>query len=154
MELSIVLSSMNALPIEQLTNEILAINEESKAYGLVLTSQDVAQVLEAGKRSLRQHGRIELGTGVIKSIIHSFCSSSFISPEEYVSTLNELNDIFYYMKNETEDRIGDDELVKMMKEYFETSCEGSLELLRSRLTEFAEDFRRKTDISGLYKEEK
>jgi hypothetical protein len=58
------------------------------------------------------------------------------------------------MKNETEDRIGDDELVKMMKEYFETSCEGSLELLRGRLTEFAEDFRRKTDISGLYREEK
>lgn len=149
MLLPIVLNSMKTVGKELLVNEILEMNNESREFGLELTPQDAVQLLEARDRSLQQLGRIELGIGVSKSIIRSFCSSSYISKEEYVPALNELYEIFHYMKNETEDKIGDDEVIWVMKDYFENSCGGSLELLKSMLTSFAEDFRKKTGLSTM-----
>ena len=61
------------------------------------------------------------------------------------SSLNELHEIFYYLRNETEDRIGDSKFIHMIKVYFDQDCAGSLELLKSKLEEFAEKFR----IDGL-----
>jgi len=46
--------------------------------------------------------------------------------------LNELIEIFYYFKNETLDQISDDELISLMKKYFDQSCQGSVELLQNR----------------------
>jgi len=47
------------------------------------------------------------------------------------------------MKNETEDSIGDDELISLMQESFNHSCEGSIELLKNReLALFARNMRR------------
>jgi hypothetical protein len=153
MLLPFVLKSLNGIDKEHLVSEILELNNESRQYGLVLTPQNVVQILEARNRSLRQLGRIELGFEVSKTIIHNFCNSSYITPEEYVPVLSELHDIFYYMKNETEDKIGDDELIQMMKDYFENSCGGSLELLKGKLVSFAEDFRKKTKLQALPEED-
>ena len=148
MQLPIGLNLMNAVGKEQMVGEILEMNNESREFGLVLTSQEAAQILEARNRSLQELGRINLGIGVSKSIIHCFCNSSFIAPDEYVTTLNELHEIFYYMKNETEDKIGDDKLIQMMKDYFENSCRGSIELLKNMLNSFTEDFRKKMELSS------
>ena len=41
-------------------------------------------------------------------------------------------EIFYYFKNETLDLIGDDELIELMRDYYENRCKGSLELLKYR----------------------
>lgn len=54
----------------------------------------------------------------------------------------ELHEIFYYLRNETEDKIGDVKLIHMMKDYFDGPCASSLEILRSKMEEFAENFRR------------
>ena len=52
-----------------------------------------------------------------------------------------------YMKNETEDSIGDEALIDKMKDYFNNSCQGSLELLQGREIEsYAKDIRRKNQI--------
>jgi hypothetical protein len=46
------------------------------------------------------------------------------------------------MKNETEDRIGDDELIGIMKEFYDNSSRGSVDLLRNReLPLFATNFK-------------
>lgn len=50
----------------------------------------------------------------------------------YVETLHELIEIFYFYKNETLDLISDDELIKFMKNSFDGKCQGSLELLSGR----------------------
>ena len=39
----------------------------------------------------------------------------------------------YNYKNETLDMIGDDELIEIMKEYFDGYCQGSLELLEGKV---------------------
>ncbi|MEN6328174.1 MAG: DUF6323 family protein [Syntrophomonas sp.] len=129
--------------LEKLTvGEVLKTNEESKKYGLVLTAEEANVVIETRNLAIKNYGRVELGIEVVKKIIAAFCTSPYINPQDYASTLNELIEIFYYMKNETEDRIGDDELIGIMKEYFNNSCRGSAELLRNReLPLFAINFR-------------
>ncbi len=62
--------------------------------------------------------------------------------DNYVETLNELQEIFYYLRNETEDKIGDVKLINQMMDYFNGPCAGSIELLRSKMEELADNFRR------------
>lgn len=68
----------------------------------------------------------------IKNIIKIFCTSPYIHQHNYVEVLNELIDIFYFCKNEIEELMSDQELISQMKEYFDKSCGGSLELLKNR----------------------
>lgn len=121
--------------------EILAANQRSSQYGLVLTAKDAAIIIDARDQALVSHGRVETGIGVITKIIDAFCSSPFIDQGEYVQTITGLVETFYVTKNETEDQIDDDELINTMAEYFNNSCQGSLDLLRDReLVEFTRQF--------------
>lgn len=142
MQLSRLFHSLSASMQEQEMNELLEMNETTKTYGLTLAPEDVKSMLEARNRALSGYGRVELGIEAAKELIELFSSSSLIRQEEYAETLNELQEVYYWLKNETEDRIGDRKLLSLMKEMFEDECEGALELLRSRLEEFAERFRR------------
>lgn len=142
MYLSRIFNSLNASMQEQYMTELLELNGKTKEYGLVLTAQDVELMMAARSQVLYSYGRVELSIEVTKELIRGFSSSSFIQQENYADTLNELHEIFYYLKNETEDRISDMKLLHRMKEVFEEDCEGSLDLLKTRLEEYAEGFRR------------
>ncbi|MBA4601009.1 DUF6323 family protein [Thermoactinomyces mirandus] len=123
-------------------SELLALNEKNKEFGLVLTPDEIKDMIKARNKVLRDMGRVELGMEVTKELIRVFCESPFIDKDNYVSMLKELHEVFYYLKNETEDRIDDLELIQIMKEKFDGECAGSVELLKSRLEEFAERFRK------------
>ncbi len=112
--------------------EIIELNERTRAYGLVLSSHEVMQLIEVRNQLLKGHGRIELGTETMKKLIDSFYMSPFIQQDDYMLTLMELQEVFYYMKNETEDQISDDELIEIIKDFFENYCRGSVELLQGR----------------------
>ncbi|HWP96995.1 MAG TPA: DUF6323 family protein [Syntrophomonadaceae bacterium] len=129
--------------LQQFTiDEVLKSNEESQKYGLVLTPAQAHELVKTRNLAIQNHGRIELSIEVVNKIVYAFCSSSYINSEEYAWTLNQLVELFYYMKNETEDRIGDDELISVMKDFFEGASHGSLSLLKNRdLTLFAQHFR-------------
>ncbi|QWU13252.1 hypothetical protein SAMN04487895_12213 [Paenibacillus sophorae] len=135
-------NSLNVSMQEQCITELLELNEKTKEYGLILTPQDVELMMAARNQVLYSYGRVELSIEVTKALIEVFSASSFINQENYADTLNELHEIFYYLKNETEDKISDMKLLHRMKEVFEEDCEGSLDLLKSRLEEYAEEFRR------------
>lgn len=142
MYLSRMFNSLNVSMREQYMTELLELTEKTKEYGLVLNPQDVQLIMAARSQVLYSYGRVELSIEVTKELIEMFSTSSFIQQENYVDTLNELHEIFYYLKNETEDKISDMKLLQRMKEMFEDECEGSLDLLKSRLEEYAEEFRR------------
>ncbi|MTI71828.1 MAG: hypothetical protein FH751_16385 [Firmicutes bacterium] len=131
---------------KSLIEEVLKSNEKIKKYGLLLTVEDVNKIMETRNRALQSYGRIELEIKVTKMMIEEFSDSCYIDNENFVFILNELQDIFYYFKNETEDKISDIKLIDILKEYFENSCEGSIELLKSRLEVFAQEFRKKNQI--------
>lgn len=130
-------------------DELLKTNEESAQYGLLLSSSDALELIDGRNLTIRNYGRVELGIDVVKNIISEFCSSPYIAAPDYAATLNELIDIFYYMKNETADRVGDSELIAIMRDYFNNSCRGSTELLKNReLAMIASLLKKAADYAG------
>lgn len=107
-------------------------NEKTARFGLILSPAEAAALLETRAEALRSSGRIEFGPGVMQKMILAFCDSPYLCQSNYTETLQELIEIFYYFKNECQDKISDDELIEWMKKYYDTSCEGSLDLLRNR----------------------
>lgn len=124
--------SMGSLQSQLTLTELLQTNEISQKHGLVLTAQQAQEILLARNRALSSHGRLELGNETVKKIITAFCTSAYIYQDEYAAIISELVEVFYYMKNETEDYISDDDLIEIMRDGFETVCQGSVELLRHR----------------------
>ena len=135
------LHSLDSSMLEKYTDEIVEVNQKAKEFGLVLTRDEIKNIIVSRNQVLHSYGRVELGVGVIKELAEVFCASPYVDDNNYVSTLYELQEIFYYMKNETEDKLGDSPLIGIMKDYFDDVCRGSLELLKSKLDEFAEQFR-------------
>lgn len=114
-------------------DEILKCNEKTCEYGLKLTNEDVKELINTRKVALKKSGRLEFNGEIIDKIIMEFCDSPYISQYNYNDTINELVEIFYNYKNETLDLIADDELIEIMKDYFDNYCQGSIELLEGKV---------------------
>ena len=104
-------------------------NEYTSKYVLILLYNQISNLLERRKETLKETGRIELREGIIDKLIKEFCDSPYINQENYAETLYELVEIFYEYKNETLDLITDDELIKFMKKSFDEIAQGDLEYL-------------------------
>lgn len=118
---------------KQVLNDILKCNESTREYGLKLSEKDIKEIINTRNLALEKSGRIEFNGQIVDKIIMAFCNSPYISQYNYSDTINELVEIFYNYKNETLDYIGDDELIEIMKEYFDNYCQGSLELLEGKV---------------------
>jgi hypothetical protein len=112
--------------------EIINCNEITLRYGLMLSQEEAQELVETRAEALSRNGRMEFAGGIINKLIIEFCDSPFLSQSNYAATLNELIETFYYFKNETLDEISDDELISLMKKYFDQKCQGSVELLQNR----------------------
>ena len=112
--------------------EIIKCNEITSRYGLKLSDSQAKELVETRTEALRTNGRIEFSGGSINKLIVEFCDSPFLSQFNYAETMNELIETFYYFKNETLDELSDDELISLMKKYFDHNCQGSIELLQNR----------------------
>lgn len=127
---------------QQTVADIVKCNEKINRFGLTITAADANQLVKTRNESLINNGRIEFGGETVKSLILHFCDSPHLSQEEFAPVLHELIEIFYYFKNETLDRLSDDELITLMKKYFDGQSGGSLELLKGReLEQLARDIR-------------
>ncbi|MDD4753731.1 MAG: DUF6323 family protein [Desulfitobacteriaceae bacterium] len=127
-----IMNVFSSLIQKQAVDEIEKSNDFTFKFGLTLSRQDAIELVETRTISLKGNGRIEFGGGVIDKIIKEFCDSPYIAMHNYVETLHELIENFYFYKNETLDLISDDELIKFMKSFFDGQCQGSLELLSGR----------------------
>ena len=125
-------ANAGALTLAKDAQKILMHNEKTVQYGLVLTQQQAIELLQTQAEEQRYHGRLEFGEGPVGKLIEAFADSPYITRQNYAATLHALIETFYYYKNETEDKLTDDELIEYMKKFFNGSCEGSIELLNSR----------------------
>ncbi|GEN87506.1 MULTISPECIES: DUF6323 family protein [Oceanobacillus] len=142
MNLSAMLNSIQQSHHSNTIMDLVSLNDKTKERGLALTPDDAKSLVASRNKVLRDHARIELSNGVLKELIEVFSTSPYINQEHYVDTLNELQEIFYYLRNETEDKVADAKLIQLMNDYYNRSCAGSIELLRSKMEEFTENFRR------------
>ena len=115
--------------------KIINCNEFLHKYNLDLSQKDIEGIIEKRKESLKQFGRIEFDNWIVEKIIKEFCDSPYISKENFINTIYELIDIFYFYKNETNDLVSDDELIKFMKKYFDNSAHGDLDYLSNTILE-------------------
>ena len=76
-------------------------NEYTSKYGLVLSDNQISNILERRKEVLKETGRVELREGIIDKLIKEFCDSQYINQENYAETLYELIEIFYEYKKES-----------------------------------------------------
>jgi hypothetical protein len=114
------------------TMQIMSYNAITSRYGLLLTETEAAQLAETHADALQNNGRVDFTGGTIRKLILAFCNSPFLLKSNYAENLSDLIDTFYYFKNETQDEIGDSDLIHIMKQYFDNNCQGSMDLLQGR----------------------
>ena len=109
--------------------ELERCNEVSGHYGLVLSRRQMQNLAVRRFQALADTGRVEFGEGVLKKLVFAFCSSPYLAPADYESTLAQLQDLFYHFKNESGEGLSDDELIEAMRAAFDGPAHGSLEYL-------------------------
>ena len=125
---------MNELQIRQMQlaaakEEIRCCNALNELYGLTLTEADITELVELRAQALKSTGRVEFGGGILPKLIRAFCKSPYVDPHNYASVLGDLQDAFYYFKNESGDCYSDDDLIEFMEKVFNGAAHGSTELL-------------------------
>ena len=127
------MDEMYLIPMQQQMSaarrELRECNAYSGRFGLTLRKNEIAELAKSRAEVLRASGRIEFGGGILPKLIRAFCGSPFIEQENYAAVLAELQEIFYYFKNETRDRLTDDELIELMVKVFNGRAQGSAEYL-------------------------
>lgn len=129
------LISFENLSLRPVSEEILALNEVSQNYGLVLTEEDAKELSEMRNKAIVENERVEIGVGAVPDIIKRFCTSRYVSKENYTYILNEVTYLFYYIKTETNDKISDHDLIEELFDRFELYCRGSIDTLEGREVE-------------------
>ena len=128
----------NALMEQQSVDKILACNEYTKKYDLMLTEQQALALVQTRTSALKENKRIEFSCGIVDKLISAFCDSPYISKNNYEDTLHELISLFYDLKNNTWDIIADNDLIEFMKNAYNKHCYGSLELLSEETLRLSE----------------
>jgi len=128
-------NALKAVQNKDLCLQILELNEKTAEYGVVLSEREVADLVQTRNKSLYDNDRIEIGFGVLPKIIEKFSKSSFVDQSNYAETLNDLLDLFYYVKSEAKDQISDSDLLDRLYNYYENKCYGSMELMTGREVE-------------------
>ena len=108
---------------------ILGCNKALSRYGISLSEEDALALAACCESSVRENGRIEVGTGITDRLLKTFCHSAYIAADEFADTICELTEIFYYFKSDMLELADDDELTEYMYEAFEQRCRGSLTVL-------------------------
>ena len=152
-DFSIIISGNNA----NVLAEIKSCNEVTKKYGLTLTDEQIAELADGRQKALRDTDRIEFSGGILKKLILAFCDSPYLTQENYLETMYDLQEAFYFFKNESYDMISDDEMIEHMRTYFDGYAQGATEYIIGtsleelcRYAKFGEEDEKEEDPGDFY----
>lgn len=121
--------SLLELQLSAAKEELRCCEDLNRFYGLTLTESDITELVQLRSEALKNTGRVEFGGGILPKLIRAFCKSPYVDARNYAATLGDLQDAFYYFKNESMDLFSDDDLIEFMARVFNGPAEGSTELL-------------------------
>ena len=98
-------------------------------FGMILSPEQAITLARCQANALRDAGRVDFGGGVLKKLAVAFCGSPYIQANDWADTLAQLIELFYALKNETRDQLGDDALIAAMAARFNGGAGGSLDVL-------------------------
>ena len=119
----------NQLTIQKQMKDLMACNDYTKQFGIQLSEKEALDLVKERRENLIRQERI------ITKLIFTFCNSAYIYQDNYVETIQRLQEIFYLYKNESLDELTDDELLEYMKEQFDGKCQGDLDYLEDTALE-------------------
>ncbi len=106
-------------PVEAERKDLLEMNGETAQYGLQLSQAEAAELAKTHRTALVKTNRVEIGHETVRKIIHALSRSQFLPQTRYADVLNEAVYAFYELKNESEDKMTDDELIENLADGFE-----------------------------------
>ncbi|WP_312492405.1 DUF6323 family protein [Anaerosporobacter sp.] len=126
---------INPITIQKQMNELMACNNYTKQFGIQLSEKDAIELMQERRENLIRQERIEFGDGIITKLIFTFCDSPYIYQDNFVDTIERLQETFYLYKNESLDELTDAELIEYMKQQFDGKCQGDLDYLEDTALE-------------------
>ena len=114
--------------IEQLVD----LNAKANNYGLVITESVAGEIAIFRSKALAENERVELKSDAAARLTSAFLESRYINQEDFSETMGEIINLFYYIKNEIDNRLSDDDLISEMLKVFVETCFGSLEIMQSK----------------------
>ncbi len=121
--------NLDRIPQEKRSDMLTRCNCRSAQYGLTLSAAGLERLLTERSDALRQTGRLEVGEGILPTLVDAFRSSPYLISGNYEETLSELQELFYQLKNECRDLVSDQELVDAMALIFNEAAQGSVDYL-------------------------
>ena len=109
--------------------DLLALNETTAGYGLLLTLAQAAELAAVQQRALSDTGRVEFGEGAAAKLVRALCASPYVDRETWADTLAGMTALFYALKSETHDQLTDGELIDAMVRVFDGRAHGAMEVL-------------------------
>lgn len=123
------LLSLDACNKETIKNNIIILNDKTKEFGLMLTEEQIENLIDIRKFALSDNSLLELGSSILEDIILEFYQSPYISKVDYDETLYELSNVYYTLREKFNYHIPDAYIIKLMREHFDDDAYGSTEKL-------------------------
>ena len=117
---------------QKFIESIKDLNAKANNYGLAITENAAREISVRRRNALTENERVEIKSDAITRLTSAFLDSRYITQNELSETIGEIIDIFYYLKNETENSVSDDDLISEMLDVFTNTCCGSVELMQSK----------------------
>jgi len=105
---------------------------------IVLTKENVLELITNKNSSLKELGRIDLTNSILENIILTFTDSSFVDKNNYMENFLSLTKIFLYYEKIFYKKLSSEEILKYLKDEFEKN-EGSIELISTISLERLQD---------------
>lgn len=130
---------------QQTLKKLIDSNQYTEKFGVKLSENEAIMLMQSRIENLKKQERVEFNEGILPKLIFIFCDSPFIYQDNYVQTIDALQEIFYLYKNESMDELSDDELLSYMKEHFDQECQGSISYLEDTcLDKFCRELRERS----------
>lgn len=85
---------------------------------IIITEETALNLIEHKNEVLNTSGRIELSFSALGLIINTFINSPYIDQYSFEDTVSQITEIFYSLKNDTDDLIDDKQLIKTLYKLF------------------------------------
>ena len=112
--------------------KLVDLNAKANNYGLVITESIAREIAVYRNKALIENERFEIKPDAVARLTSAFLETRYIEQEDFADTMGEIINLFYLIKNETENTIADDDLISLMLEVFVETCFGSIEVMQSK----------------------
>ena len=125
---------------QELFLSISEVNKLTKSYDLVLSNQEISDIINIKDKTLSENNLFEFENNVIVLFMEKFSESCYIDKDEWSYLLSELIIIFYNVRKDVSNKISDETIVNKMFNIFNNQARGSVILLKDICLEGREYF--------------